>query len=159
MVVRYWRRSDVLRSMWRAVAIGKTTLRTLRQARAWTHRASAQPGLRAWRAGGYSLDGVLGVARGCGSGRDRCSKHDLRRRDPYFERPATRGHGLAAAAYHRRRMVDPGKSRGRLLRRLGLAAARGVGTGRRLGHGLYCAVEVPDRYRTRRPHAPVGRAQ
>src|SRR5216684_264832 len=69
--------------MWCAVAIGRTTLRALRQTRAWTHRASAQPGSRACPTGGHSLDGVLGVARGCRSGRDRCSKHDLRRREEW----------------------------------------------------------------------------
>src|SRR5208337_1363036 len=138
-----WRSGDVLRSMWSAVASGRVALRTLRQNRAWTDRASAQPGSRPCPAGRHSLDGVLGVARGCRSGGDRDRADDLRARDPYSQRPASRDHGLAAASDQLRRMVDPGESRGRVRRRGGLLQRQGWARIFALVVGFVALLNVP----------------
>src|SRR5208282_55475 len=140
------RSGNVLRSMWCAVASGRATLRTMRQNRTWTHRASTQPGSRSCPTGRHSLDGILGVACARRSGRDRGGASDLRPRDSYSQRPTARGQRVAAAPAQHHRMGDSGEIRGRLLHWLGLAAAGAVGANIRAGDGFRGAAECPARY-------------
>src|SRR6266404_9526753 len=154
------RRSNVLRSVWCAVASGTAELRTLRQDRAWTHRAAAQPRSRTCAAGGHFVDGVLGAARGWRSCLDHCRAGHLRPRVSYFQWwPTARSLGLAAAPAHGHRMAAAGKIRGRFLRGLGFVAARGLGTYDRAGRRFRRVVERPTRYGARRLHALGAAAQ
>src|SRR5580658_4952658 len=147
------RELNVLRSLWCAVASGRATLRTLRQNRAGTHRAATEPGSRACTAGRHSVDGLLRVvrcrrSRAAGGGAD-----DFRRYVPHPRRSVAGGHGLAAASSHLYRMFGSGNGRDRLLHRLGLAAAGGVGAIRCSGGGLLSPAENPAWHSARHLHA------
>src|ERR1700690_1512034 len=138
--------------MWHAVASGSATLRTLRQDRPWTRRVAAEPGSRTRAAGWNSLDGILGVVCDWRSGGNSRGAHGLRRYLPHPRRPASRGHGVAAASAHFFWMADPGAGRDRLLYRVGFVAAGGVGAAGCAGGGLSGAVEDSAGHRARHLH-------